>query len=175
MGSRVEIDDLFQSGCLGLLKACNRFDPNRGTKLLTFAHNYIEGEIRREIEKSNKQNVESRIATQPTETHEPMWDVKSRVFSDYETQRANEIYLAQSISNWHNIQPEPLEHKERVRLVKSFIETLPDRLKHVYNGLFVMELKQKQMAEDLGISSERVRQLKNRILALGHVHFEALM
>lgn len=34
---RIDVDDLIQEGCFGLMEAINRFDPERGTKFLTYA------------------------------------------------------------------------------------------------------------------------------------------
>ncbi|MGE5507207.1 MAG: sigma-70 family RNA polymerase sigma factor [Chitinophagales bacterium] len=41
----VEEEDLFQLGCLGLVKAVDRFDPSRGVAFSTYAVPYIAGEI----------------------------------------------------------------------------------------------------------------------------------
>lgn len=41
----VEEEDLFQLGCLGLVKAVDRFDPGRGVAFSTYAVPYITGEI----------------------------------------------------------------------------------------------------------------------------------
>lgn len=41
-----EYDDLFQVGCIGLLKAIDRFDPEYGVRLSTYAVPLIMGEIR---------------------------------------------------------------------------------------------------------------------------------
>ena len=38
---RLETDDLIQEGCFGLLEAIRRFDPERGTKFLTYAAYWI--------------------------------------------------------------------------------------------------------------------------------------
>ena len=38
-------DDLFQSGCLGLIKALNRYDFKFNTLFSTFAYRYIHGEV----------------------------------------------------------------------------------------------------------------------------------
>ncbi|OCN00946.1 flagellar biosynthesis protein FliA [Clostridium sp. W14A] len=46
-GRGVEYDDLFQAGCLGLVKAVDHFDPDRGVKFSTYAVPVILGEIRR--------------------------------------------------------------------------------------------------------------------------------
>jgi len=46
-GRGIEYDDLFQSGCLGLVKAANKFDNERGVKFSTYAVPVILGEIKR--------------------------------------------------------------------------------------------------------------------------------
>ena len=46
-GRGVEYDDLFQAGCVGLVKAADNFDSNRGFAFSTYAVPVILGEIRR--------------------------------------------------------------------------------------------------------------------------------
>ena len=46
-GRGVEPDDLYQLGCLGVLKAVRGFDPDYGTQFSTYAVPKIAGEIRR--------------------------------------------------------------------------------------------------------------------------------
>ncbi len=46
-GRGVEYDDLFQAGCVGLIKAADNFDPGRGFAFSTYAVPVILGEIRR--------------------------------------------------------------------------------------------------------------------------------
>ena len=46
-GRGVELDDLYQLGCLGFLKAVRGFDPDYGTRFSTYAVPKIAGEIRR--------------------------------------------------------------------------------------------------------------------------------
>ena len=43
----IEYDDLFQAGCIGLIKAVDAFDSSRGVKLSTYAVPVILGEIKR--------------------------------------------------------------------------------------------------------------------------------
>lgn len=45
-GKGVEYDDLFQAGCVGLIKAADGFDPQRGLCFSTYAVPLILGEIR---------------------------------------------------------------------------------------------------------------------------------
>lgn len=46
-GRGVEIDDLYQLGCMGFIKAVKRFDTDYGTQFSTYAVPMICGEIRR--------------------------------------------------------------------------------------------------------------------------------
>lgn len=47
LGKGVEYDDLFQLGCLGFVKAINKFDPKYQVKFTTYATPLIIGEIKR--------------------------------------------------------------------------------------------------------------------------------
>ena len=46
-GRGVEYDDLFQAGCVGLIKAADKFDETRGFSFSTYAVPVILGEIKR--------------------------------------------------------------------------------------------------------------------------------
>ena len=46
-GRGVEYDDLFQAGCVGLVKAADNFDVSRGFAFSTYAVPVILGEIKR--------------------------------------------------------------------------------------------------------------------------------
>ncbi|MCL2488939.1 MAG: sigma-70 family RNA polymerase sigma factor [Oscillospiraceae bacterium] len=47
IGRGIEYDDLFQAGCVGLVKAVDGFDDSRGLRFSTYAVPVILGEIRR--------------------------------------------------------------------------------------------------------------------------------
>lgn len=47
MGRGVDYEDLFQTGCIGLIKAVDNFDESKGFKFSTYAVPVIMGEIRR--------------------------------------------------------------------------------------------------------------------------------
>ena len=46
-GKGIEYDDLFQAGCMGLVKATDAFDTERGVRFSTYAVPVILGEMRR--------------------------------------------------------------------------------------------------------------------------------
>ena len=47
LGRGIEYDDLYQAGCIGLIKATDAFDENRGIMFSTYAVPVIMGEVRR--------------------------------------------------------------------------------------------------------------------------------
>lgn len=48
-GRGIEYDDLFQAGCIGLIKAVNGFDESRGLMFSTYAVPVILGELKRQF------------------------------------------------------------------------------------------------------------------------------
>jgi RNA polymerase sigma-B factor len=49
-----QLDDLVQAGSIGLIKAVDRFDPDRGPSLAAFAAPVIEGEIRHHLRRRRR-------------------------------------------------------------------------------------------------------------------------
>ena len=56
-GSAENVDDLFQIGCIGLIKAIDNFDSTLGVKFSTYAVPMIIGEIRRYLRDNNSIRV----------------------------------------------------------------------------------------------------------------------
>lgn len=48
---RQSVDDLFQEGCIGLMRGIERFDPTRGIKLSSYAVHWIDAYIRKYIDR----------------------------------------------------------------------------------------------------------------------------
>ena len=51
------LDDLFQVGCIGLIKAIDHFDPEQGVRFSTYGVPMIVGEIRRYLRDNNSIRV----------------------------------------------------------------------------------------------------------------------
>ena len=56
-GSNENVDDLFQIGCIGLIKSIDNFDPTMNVKFSTYAVPMIIGEIRRYLRDNNSVRV----------------------------------------------------------------------------------------------------------------------
>ena len=63
LGKGVEYDDLFQLGCLGFVKAINKFDPKYQVKFTTYATPLIIGEIKRYLRDDGAVKVSRSVKT----------------------------------------------------------------------------------------------------------------
>lgn len=64
--ARAELEDLFQVGCVGLLRAVDRFDPSFGVRFSTYAVPLIIGEIRRDLRSQGPLKVSRGIKERAT-------------------------------------------------------------------------------------------------------------
>ena len=60
-GKGIEYDDLFQAGCVGLVKASDNFEPERGLQFSTYAVPVILGEIKRLFREGGTVKVSRRL------------------------------------------------------------------------------------------------------------------
>lgn len=67
LGRGIEYDDLFQAGCIGLVKAKNGFDESRGLQFSTYAVPVILGEIRHLFREGGSIKVSRIIKKQASE------------------------------------------------------------------------------------------------------------
>ena len=74
-GCGVEVDDLYQLGCIGFIKAVKGFDLTYGTQFSTYAVPKIAGEIRRFLRDDGAVKVGRSIR----EKGQMLWSVRERL------------------------------------------------------------------------------------------------
>ncbi len=147
-----DVEDLISIGTIGLIKAVNTFDPDRGIKLATYASRCIENEILMYIRKNAGKRVDVSI-------DEPLnvdWDGNELLLSDVLSSDEDEVYGA-------------IEHDEDYRILHRAVESLPEREQVIITLRFGLgggqERTQAEVAKMLGISQSYISRLEKKILS----------
>lgn len=188
-GRGVEMDDLYQLGCLGFVKAVQGFDPGFGTQFSTYAVPKIAGEIRRflrddgpvKVSRGMKERagliraaqvrLEERLGREPTlsqlaeETGLEPEEVAAAQLS------AEPVLSLQGETGESGLILEGLlgddglEEKtvERLALERA-LELLPQRERTVIQLRYYKGLTQSQCARVIGVSQVQISRLERRAL-----------
>ena len=147
------MDDLFQVGCIGLIKAINTFDPAKNIKLATYASRCIENEILMYLRRTSKTKLEVSI-------DEPLnvdWD-------------GNELLLSDILGTDEDVIYKDIEDEIEKDLLKNAIDHLNPREKKIVELRFGlkqpdgMEMTQKEVADLMGISQSYISRLEKKIM-----------
>jgi RNA polymerase sporulation-specific sigma factor len=189
-GRGTELDDLYQLGCLGFLKAVEGFNPEYGTQFSTYAVPKIGGEIRRFLRDDGAIKVSRSIkeqATQIKQTRNHLTAALGREPTVMEISRQTglspeEIAMAENATAaTESIQRETgdegfsLEHiltdteseermVERIALTQA-IQKLPERENMVIKLRYYHCLTQQQVAKILQVSQVQVSRIEKKALS----------
>lgn len=191
LGRGVELDDLYQLGCVGFLKAIDGFDSSYGTQFSTYAVPKIAGEIRRFIRDDGAIKVSRAIketamliysACQEitlTLGHEPsLSEIAQKTGLSIE-----DIVMAQAATSTpESIQKETgeegfsleqtltdtLSEEQMVEklAIKQAVEHLPEREKKVINLRYFHGLTQQKTAAILNISQVQVSRIEKKAIEM---------
>lgn len=189
-GRGTELDDLYQLGCLGFLKAVEGFDPEYGTQFSTYAVPKIAGEIRRFLRDDGAIKVSRSIkeqAAQIRQTRNHLTAALGREPTVMEISRQTgltpeEIAMAENATAaTESIQRETgeegfsLEHiltdteseermVERIALTQA-IQKLQERENMVIKLRYFHSLTQQQVAKILQVSQVQVSRIEKKALS----------
>jgi RNA polymerase sigma factor for flagellar operon FliA len=185
--AHVDPEDLIAAGILGLFKAADAFEPQRGVKFSSYARFRIRGEILdalRELDWASRDNRRTykrvdlaRQELRQEHQREPeLGELAERVGMTSEKlgMRLAEYGAPISFSvirpdihdlpgvDFRSRQPEPdviSEHEELGRIIRSAIEGLPMRIQRLMEMYYTDEMTMKQIAVELGCKESRISQL----------------
>ena len=147
-----ETDDLISIGTIGLIKAVDSFNQNKGIRLATYASRCIENEILMYIRK---------IANQKNEV-----SLDEPINMDYD---GNELLLSDILGTDEDMILKPLEDDVDLYLLRKAVAQLPTRERQIVVMRFGLEghkeLTQKEVAQLMGISQSYISRLEKRIMA----------
>ena len=151
-GSAENVDDLFQIGCIGLIKAIDNFDSTLGVKFSTYAVPMIIGEIRRFLRDNNSIRVSRSLkdtAYKAIYAREPVY-----------TDGGDTLYVMDQISDKKNKEETWVEHLSLSEAMKR----LNDRERHIISLRFFEGKTQTEVADMIGISQAQVSRLEKNAL-----------
>ena len=184
-----EYEDLYQCGCMGLLKAIDRFDPSYPVKFSTYAVPVVMGEIRRFLRDDGPIHVSRTIRDQARRIRAFVEEYTSREgktpgieeIADYTGLDREDVLLALDSENAVRSLDAPIAGHDDTRLMdivgRDAMEMVDSRLtlSQLLAGLspeermlivrrYFKSHTQAQIARDMGVSQVQVSRLESRIL-----------
>lgn len=185
-------DDLFQIGCVGLLKAVDNFDPSFGVKFSTYSVPMIQGEIRRYIRdnssirvsrslkdlaykanlaKEEFVNANGREAT--LEELASILSVTTFELTDALESRRNPVSIFEPIYSdggdtiylYDQIEDKKSNDNIDIKLsVHNAIMELEERERYILDQRFVIGKTQVELASELGISQAQISRVEKKAI-----------
>lgn len=181
----IEKEDLFQVGCIGLIKAVDRFDPGRGVKFSTYAVPVILGEIRAYLRDSGNlikvdrmlQEKAAKIRRTRAEMYEKLGrepklnELASRLEMEPEELVLAEDSLKPVLSIFHEAESYTAELAEEDQLidriaVKEVLNNLPVLERRLIVLRYFFGKSQQETGQVMGISQVQVSRLERKIKEL---------
>ncbi|GHU41121.1 RNA polymerase sigma factor [Clostridia bacterium] len=186
-------EDLFQVGCIGLIKSIDKFDTGYEVRFSTYAVPLITGEIKRHLRDDGPIKVSRHLKEQAAkielarqafcgkEKREPSLnelsaetgilredivmalDAASRIESIYKTV-SNQDGKEVSLADKLANEKEEQENLENHLLLQSLLEELSGEERHFIKERYFEEKTQSKLAQELGISQVQVSRLEKKIL-----------
>ena len=176
-GKGAEYDDLFQAGCVGLIKAAENFDPERGFSFSTYAVPVILGEIKRIFRDGGSVKVGRALKEKARAAmREKDAQLAERLGSDVAqtAQLLNAAMPAVSLTactdDGEGQIDLPVESPENAAseliALREVIAMLPDRDREMISLRYYRGMTQSRTAELLGMSQVQVSRREKAVLAL---------
>ncbi|MDD4187209.1 MAG: sigma-70 family RNA polymerase sigma factor [Bacilli bacterium] len=181
----VEISDLFQAGCIGLIKASRKFDETLGVNFMSFSYKYIFGEMYELTNKSRdiklnkyylkilkninlaKEELIQKLKKEPTLT-------EICLYAEIDETIATDVLLLTESMLSLDYEFESLGESELIDFIKvednvddkilvnDSIETLEPLEQSVIDYRYFQDLSQTETATVLGISQVKVSRLETK-------------
>lgn len=193
--SNENADDLFQIGCVGLMKAVDNFDPDREVKFSTYAVPMIIGEIRRYLRDNNSIRVSRSlrdIAYKAIYTKEAMMKKSDReptiedIAKELDVPAEDIVFALDAIQSPVSLyepvyseggdtlyimdQISDTKNKEanwvEMLSLREAMKTLPEREKNIIDLRYFQGKTQMEVAEEIHISQAQVSRLEKNALGI---------
>ncbi len=188
------LDDLFQVGCIGLIKSIDNFDLNQQVRFSTYAVPMIIGEIRRYLRDNNSVRVSRSlrdVAYKAMQSKERLTNELGReptieeISSDIELPRENIVMaleaIVEPVSLYESVYSDGTDSVSIIDqigdkndennwideiAIRESIKKLGKREKNILSLRFLQGKTQMEVAEEIGISQAQVSRLEKGAIKL---------
>ncbi|MEW6770883.1 MAG: SigB/SigF/SigG family RNA polymerase sigma factor [Bacillota bacterium] len=193
LGRGYDYEDLFQVGCIGLLKAIAKFDFAYGVKFSTYAVTMIIGEIKRYLRDDGPLRVSRSLketGARINRVREVLAGKLGREPAVSEIAAALGVPVEEVVAAWEAVQApaslqdvvygegtDGIRREQRLALpeedenswlrkitVRELLACLPERERQVLRWRFFEERTQAEIAEELGVSQAQVSRIERQAL-----------
>ena len=183
----VNIEDLYQAGCIGIIKASKNYQNDKGTKFSSYAYSYILGEMKalvretrplkvsREMLSLNNKLMKSKALLAQKLMHEPtnkeLSEFLEMPLSELEIILDNNVQIS-SIDDaygdtnmlMHEIISSPNVDIDSLIMLKEAIETLEEPERTIMIERYYEDMTQCEVAEALGLKQTFVSRREQKVL-----------
>lgn len=180
------IEDLFQVGCIGMIKAYEKYDPSIGTKFTSFAYFYIMGEMKQYLRenkniKLSKDMIRLSLKIEKAKDvlaqellREPSVSELSRFLELPEEMVAAALLNAQCISldkeneagSLYEVISSNVPDYSDLIMVKDEIDSLPEPERTIIIKRYLEDHTQSEVAASIGTNQAFVSRCENKALKL---------
>jgi RNA polymerase sporulation-specific sigma factor len=189
VGKGVEYDDLYQLGCLGFVKAINKFDLKYNVKFTTYAMPLIMGEIKRFLRDDGAIKVSRSVKSLYVKIKKYLLLCGGKEIAPTVNEIANEfnvahedVIFAMEASHMplpldkHDEDSDDLSIGEKIvgsddskyidrLMLKDVLSKLEDREKKVILLRYFRNATQSEVAQELSLSQVQVSRIEQKVLA----------
>jgi len=181
--SYYNIEDLYQAGCIGIIKATKKFDSKSNAKFSTFAFKYILGEIIDFIRKDRNIIVSDEIYS----IYKKYIKIKEMLFTKFEREASfsevcefmqiDEKYMLNIIESininksidedekvYNSICFDNREELDNIILLRNELDLLSEVEKELINYRYYQGYSQEETAKLMGINQVKVSRQEKQIL-----------
>ena len=180
-------DDLFQVGCIGLMKAYNNYDSSKGVKFSTYAYPYILGEMKRYVREDSGIKVSRDVSSLSSKiervsillsqklmrepSNEEIAEFLGMPIGIIEEMKASKIKIksiddkvGETSLELHEVIPDRKKDINTLMFLREEISKLDDMEKQLIHERYDKDYTQSETAKILGISQVQVSRNEQKIL-----------
>ncbi|MBQ4634413.1 MAG: sigma-70 family RNA polymerase sigma factor [Bacilli bacterium] len=181
-------EDLFQVGCIGLIKAYKNYDKNSNAKFTSYAYTYIWGEIKKYVREDKGFKVSREISSLNYKINQAsnllsqrlMREPTSKELSDYleipehliieainaitPVQSLDEVVTSDDSFSLYEVIPDRVSDLDASIMLKESLAQLPEDERRIIELRYFKDRTQTEIADELNTNQTQISRKEQKIL-----------